>query len=237
MTSFLAAGGLGWDDVQREEFPSWGAAGRAVIEDRADCWIASTNSGLVYELADSPRRYQPAHMPLPDADPQAWERLWKAAPYWEFNEATIGAAPISEENPHIGATYGYPIITAYASQDENVVYHQTRMLYELFPHYRDAYPGNEGMALDAQRLRWVIPYHEGAIRYFKEQGVWNDDLQAHNDRLVERQRVLEAAWERALAEQAEKSIRVAEFPELWMGIRTEELKAAGFEPYWEEKFW
>ena len=237
MTSFLAAGDLTWDDVQREEFPSWGASGRAVIEDRADCFIASTNSGMAYELADSPRGYQPAYMPRQEEDAAAWERLRSIAPYWEYNEATVGAPPVSEENPHIGATYGYPIITAYAGQDEDLVYHQTRMLYELLPHYKDAYPGNEGMALEAQRFAWVIPYHDGAIRYFKERGVWSDELQTHNDRLVERQQVLAAAWERALAEQAAKEIAAADFPAFWMGIRTEELKAAGFEPYWEELFW
>jgi uncharacterized protein len=237
MTSFLAAGDLTWDDVQREEFPSWGAAGRAVIEDRADCFIASTNSGMAYELADSPRGYHAAHMPRPEEDPEAWERLRNVAPYWEPNEATVGAAPISPDNPQMGATYGYPIITAYADQDEEIVYQQTRMLYELFPHYRDAYPGNEGMALDVQRLAWVVPYHDGAIRYFEEQGVGDDELQAHNDELVRRQEVLAEAWERALAEQAEKEIAAADFPEFWMEIRTEELHEAGFEPYWDEKFW
>src|SRR3989338_1890221 len=51
MTAYLAAAGLGWSDVQKLDFPSWGASGRAVIEGKADCWIASTNSGPVYELA------------------------------------------------------------------------------------------------------------------------------------------------------------------------------------------
>lgn len=35
----------------------------------------------------------------------------------------------------MGATYGYPIITAYAWQDAELVYRQTRMLYELHPEY------------------------------------------------------------------------------------------------------
>jgi TRAP transporter TAXI family solute receptor len=237
MTSWMAAAGLTWDDVVKVEFPSWGAAKRGVIEGKADCWIASTNSGGVYELAETPRRYYPPPLPRPEEDPEAWKRLKKLAPYWEFNEATIGAPPVSKENPHVGATYGYPIITTYDWQDPELVYHQTRMIYELFPDYKDAFPGNVGFALERQRLKWVIPYHEGAVRYFKEQGVWTDELEKHNQELIRRQEVLAKAWERALAEAYEKNIRSRDFPEFWMKIRAEELKKAGFDPYWEEKFW
>ena len=39
-----------------------------------------------------------------------------------------------------------------------------------------------------------MPYHPGAIRYFKEIGVWTGDHQAHTDRLLERQKLLQATW-------------------------------------------
>ncbi len=85
MTAYLAAGNLTWNDVQKSEFPSRGAAARALIEGKADCFIASTNSGPVYELANSPRRYAPAAMPDPKEDPGAWERLRRWGPYLEAN--------------------------------------------------------------------------------------------------------------------------------------------------------
>lgn len=237
MTAFLAAGNLTWNDVQKLEFPSWGASARAVIEGKADCYIASTNSGPVYELANSPRKYAPAAVPEPARDPAAWQRLRKWAPYFEPNAATIGAPPVSKETPHQGATYGYPIVTTYAWQDAELVYQQTRMMYDLFPAYREAWPGNEGFALDAQRLRWVAPYHEGAVRYFKEKKVWTDELERHNQQLVRRQEVLARAWDRTQDEAQKQKVGTAKFPELWMKIRTEELKQAGFDSYWEAKFW
>lgn len=237
MTAFLAAGGLTWEDVEKVEFPSWGASKRGVIEGKADCFIASTNSGGSYELADSPRGYYPPPMPRPEEDPEAWERLKKVAPYFEFHIATVGAPPVSPENPHIGASYGYPIITTYAWQDPELVYRVTKMLYELFPQYKDAYPGNEGFALERQVFRWVIPYHEGAVRYFKEKGIWTEEMEGHNRRLIERQKVLLRAWERAQEEAFRQNIRARDFPAFWMKIRAEELKKAGFDPYWEEKFW
>lgn len=237
LTAYLAAANLTWKDVQKVEFPSWGAAGRAVIEGKADCWIANTNSGPAYELANSPRRYSVASMPDPKKDPAAWQRLKKWSPYYEANVATIGAPPVSKENPVIGGTYGYPIITTYAFQDAELVYHVTKLIYDLHPVYKASWPGNEGFALEAQRLKWVMPYHEGSVRYFKERKVWTEELDKHNRDLVRRQEVLAHAWERAEDEAQKQKLAAGKFPELWMKIRTEELTKAGLDPYWDTLFW
>jgi TRAP transporter TAXI family solute receptor len=234
MTAFLACANLGWGDVKKIEFPSWGASARAVVEGTSDAYIASTNSGLVYELAASPRKYVAPAVPSPQEDPACWQRLKKAAPYFEPNVATVGAGTISKENPHKGATYGYPIITAYASQPAELVYHQTRMIFDLLPDYVAAHPGNDGFGLDKQRLRWVVPYHEGAIRYFREKGAWTAEAEAHNAGLLRRQEVLHRAWDRALAEATGQKVKAADFPKLWMKIRTAALREASLEPYWEE---
>lgn len=237
MTAYLAGGGLTWDDVQKVEFPSWGAATRAVREGQADCWIASTNSGGVYELADSPRGYQPAHMPKPEDDPAAWKRLQTWAPYFEPNMGTIGAKPVSEQTPHMGGTYGYPIIATYANQDAELAYQQTRMIVELNDQYKDAFPGNDGYAMDRQRFAWVIPFHEGAVRYYKERGAWKPEHDAHNAKLIERQQVLADAWDAALTERDAKNVAIKDFGALWMTHRTAALEKGGFDPYWREKFW
>ncbi|MGH7268296.1 MAG: TAXI family TRAP transporter solute-binding subunit [Candidatus Rokuibacteriota bacterium] len=234
MTAFLACANLSWTDVKKTEFPSWGASARAVVEGTADAYIASTNSGLVYELAASPRKYVAPAVPSPREDPACWQRLKTAAPYFEHNVATVGAGTISKETPHKGATYGYPIITAYASQPAELVYHQTRMIYELLPDYVAAHPGNDGFALAKQRLQWVMPYHEGAVRYLKEKGVWTAEHERHNAGLVRRQDVLQKAWDRALAESTAQKVKAGDFPKLWMKIRAAALKEAGLDPYWEE---
>jgi uncharacterized protein len=238
MTSFLAAGGFTWDDVEIVEFPSFGASARGVIENEADCYIASTNSGPVYELAESPRGYVPPALPHPDEDAEAWERFHAIAPYWEFNEATIGAPPVSEETPHRGATYGYPAIVAYASTDEELVYQQARMMYDLIDEYVDAYPGNDGFALSEQKLEWVVPYHAGAVRYFEEQGVWTDELEEHNQSLIRRQELLAQTWDEALVElEQREGLTSADFPALWMELRTAALLDEAYEPYWTDAFW
>jgi TRAP transporter TAXI family solute receptor len=234
MTAFLACANLTWGDVKKVEFPSWGASARAVVEGTADAYIASTNSGLVYELAASPRKYLAPTVPSPQEDPECWKRLKKVAPYFEYNVATVGAQPISKENPHKGATYGYPIVTTYAAQSAELVYQQTRMLYDLLPEYVGAHPGNDGFTLAKQRLQWVLPYHEGAVRYFKEKGVWTADLDRHNQGLLRRQEILHQAWDKALAEATAQKVAVKDFPKLWMKTRAAALAEARLEAYWEE---
>jgi hypothetical protein len=79
-----------------------------------------------------------------------------------------------------------------------------------------------------------MPYHEGAVRYFREKGVWTADLERHNAGLLKRQEILQDAWDKALAEATEKKIKASDFPKHWMKLRAAALKAAGLEPYWEE---
>ena len=234
MEAFLACANLTWNDVKKVEYPSWGASARAVIEGTADAFIASTNSGLVYELAAAPRKYVAATVPSPKEDPECWKRLKKVAPHFQYHLATVGAGTISKENPQKGATYGYPIITTYADQNAELVYQQTRMLYDLLPDYVTAHPGNAGFALDKQVLAWVMPYHDGAIRYFKDKGVWTAELQKHNDSLVRRQEILATAWDKALGETSAKKVKAKDFPALWMEIRAASLREAGLDPYWEK---
>jgi hypothetical protein len=108
------------------------------------------------------------------------------------------------------------------------------MIYDLLPDYVNAHPGNAGFALDKQNLTWVMPYHEGAIRYFKEKGVWGAQQQKHNDQLVRRQEILQKAWDRAIGLASEKKVKVKDFTTHWMGIRAAALKEAGLEAYWTE---
>jgi len=72
-------------------------------------------------------------------------------------------------------------------------------------------------------MQWVVPYHEGAVRYFTEAGVWSDAAQAHNDNLVARQAALAAAWAEV------KAAAPADFEAAWAEARRAALEAGGFD--------
>ena len=82
-----------------------------------------------------------------------------------------------------------------------------------------------GWALDRQIFRWEVPFHNGAVRYFKSLGIWGEEEDAHNDALLRRQAVLIAAWQ---AHQAAGGGKGA-----WYPRRSKALREAGFKPIWE----
>ncbi len=190
--AYLAYGGLTWDDVEIVEFGGFGDSWKGLINGQVDAAFASTNSGMAYEAEAGPRG-----LFWPPIDPNNAEgiaRMQKIAPFFVPNAATVGAT-IDGKEPYQGAGYAYPVLVAMEDQDADYVYNMTKAMVELFDDYKDTAPGINGWAIDKQDMSWVVPYHEGAIRYFTEIGLWTDEAQAHNDALIDRQAALALAWE------------------------------------------
>jgi TRAP transporter TAXI family solute receptor len=218
--AYLAYGGLTWDDVERVEFGGFGDSWAGVVNGQVDAAFASTNSGKAYEAAAGPRG-----LFWPPVDPDNAEglaRMQKVAPFFAPMTATVGAN--IDGTPGVKtAGYAYPVLVAMADQDAELVYNMTKAMVELFPQYEGKAPGINGWALGDQDFTWVVPYHEGAIRYFKEIGAWTEEAQAHNDRLVARQAALKAAWDELAAENP------SDWQAAWEEKRRNALAAGGFD--------
>lgn len=238
MEATLAAGGLTWADVTRVVIPTYGGAGRAIMEYKADCTWTATNTGFIYEMANSPRGYAPVYMRTPEEDPEMWARFKKVNPVAVPGKATIGAAPISKENPHIGNSPHFASVATLASRDADAVYAMTRAIYEAFPDFNGSYPGVEGFGPDRARFDGIwTPIHEGTIRYFKERNWWTPQAEQRQRELLQRQPVLQAAWEKATHDPHGTSLQGDEWSRFWMKRRVEALKATGLDPLWDEPFW
>ncbi len=219
-TSWLAYGGLTWDDVEKIEFGGFGAAWKGMVEGTVDVAFSATNAGVVYEAASSPRGlFWP---PFDPKDEAAYKRLTSVAPYYIKVRATVGAT-IDDTDGRDMAAFPYPILIGYDTTDEDVSYNMTKAIFELLPDYTGKAPGIGGWAMEFQQFDWVIPYSQGAIRYYKEAGVWTDAAQAHNDKLIARQEALAAAWEDLKAEAPDN------WNEAWPKKRREALAAGGFQ--------
>jgi TRAP transporter TAXI family solute receptor len=224
ITALLAFANLTWNDVKKVEFPGFGQAMDGIIANQVDAAFSSTISGQAYKIAASPRGIQ--YPTVPHGDKAGWARLKKVAPFFIPFMGTEGAE-LSKDKPVEAATYPYPVLMTYANADADLVYNMTRAMVELFADYKDGAPGNNGWALDRQRFDWVVPLHDGAIRYFKEIGKWTADLQKHNDGLVKRQQVMAAAWD---ATKKSAPADDAAFVKAWMKNRAEALTKAGMDP-------
>jgi TRAP transporter TAXI family solute receptor len=225
VASGLAYAGLTWDDVVKVETPGFSAAWNAIVNGQADAAFSSTVSGLPKKLEASPRGLY--WIPMPHDDKEAWKRVQKIAPYTGPHMATIGSAGISKDNPHEGAAYPYPVLIANADEDGDLVYNLVKALDMYYDDYKDGTAGSAGWALSKQVFEWAVPFHDGAVKYFKEKGVWTDAHQKHNDGLIERQNVLAAAWK---TQKAKNISDKEEFAKDWLKTRRAALEKAGMEP-------
>ncbi|CAN0585889.1 unnamed protein product, partial [Ectocarpus sp. 12 AP-2014] len=226
--AYLAFGGLTWDDVERVDYPGYGRSFDGIIAGDVDASFTTTVTPPAQQLASSPRGIS---WPVLDPEDEAgWERLSAVAPYFRPHEITTGAGGISADNPVPSASYPYPIVVANQDLEDNVAYGLIKAMQENFDDYKDNAPGALGYALEEQDLQWVVPFHDAVVEYYKEIDVWTDEMQAHQDQLVERQEVLLSAWE-SFMQNAPSDDEA--FTADWMEARATALNDAGFEPIFE----
>ncbi len=227
--AYLAFGGLTWDDVERVEYPGYARSFDGIISGEADASFTTTVTPPAQQLASSPRGIS-----WPTLDPNneaAWQRMQAVAPYFRPHQVTSGAGGVSADNPIDSASYPYPIIVANADFDDDSAYGLIKALQDNYEVYKNNAPGAAGYALENQDLTWVIPFHDAVVDYYKEIGVWTEEMQAHQENLVKRQNLLLKTWDDFTASDVPEEEDA--FREAWMQARATALSDAGFAPIFE----
>jgi len=219
----LAFANLGKNDVKLVEFSSFGAMWKGMLNNDVDAAFASTITGQTKELETSPRGI--VWPPTPASDTAGWARITKIAPFLTPAKATCGSGGISKTNPIELPSLPYPIFMTYASQSDELAYGLTKAMIEQYPHYKDAAPGADGLALDKQTLNWVLPWHAGAVKALKEAKAWTPTAEAHNNALVKRQELLAEAWKTYVATKPADD----KFAEGWRAARATALRKVGLD--------
>ena len=222
--AFLACGGLSWSDVKRVNFPGYNAMWNGLVNNKVDAAYANTVSGPARKAEASPRGlfWPPAN----HDDLACWNRMLKVVPFLLPHVATRGAA-ISQQEPHEGATYPYPILITMDRTEDEIVRDLTEVIHIHYEEFKDADPGSIGWAMNRQIFDWVVPYHSGAVSYFRSVGVWSEEYEQHNLRLIKRQEVLAEAWN-TFSKSAES--KADNFREAWLIARVEALEHEGMDP-------
>ncbi|WIM13178.1 TAXI family TRAP transporter solute-binding subunit [Enhydrobacter sp.] len=225
----LAFGGLSAADVKLVEFASYGAMWKGVLNNEADAAFASTLSAQPREVDSSPRGL--VWMRTPHGDKAGWARLRKVSPFISPHMVTCGSAGLSPQAPAEMAGFPYPIFMAYDRLPTDLAYAITRSMIADYDLYKDGAPGAAGLEVKRQKLDWVVPFHDGAIKALKEAGVWTAEVQKHNDALVARQDRLTKAWAEHL-ESNPPDDREA-FRKAWLARRKQTLQQAGLDVVFE----
>ena len=226
VSAFMAFGNVYWDDVEKVEMAGYGAAWEALINGQVDGMTSFTTGGIVTKAEAGPHGLY--WLPTPLDDEAGWARLNEVAPHFNKYMATLGVANVSKENPLPCAKFPYPIMVTYPEQDEDLVYNMTKAISEQVPNFIKSDPTADGWADDRQTFEWVLPYHPGAIKFWKEKGLWTDAAQKRTDAMLARQKILADAWAEVKGKSAD------EVKAQWMKVRAAALKKAGLPVVWNE---
>ena len=98
-------------------------------------------------------------------------------------------------------------------------------MHQNFEAYKNNAPGATGWRMDRQKFgQAFVPYHPGAIRYYREIGAWTEEAERQNQRNLRRQFVLQQAWGNFLPSAPEN---YAAFEQSWLSVREKALAEAG----------
>ena len=217
--ALLSYANLTWDDVTPVEVGGYNASIDAVLNDRADVAGGACNSPPFLRVEASPRGLR--FVRFPHDDPEAITRVRNRLPWYVPHIATEGPT-LPPEGLEV-FTSAYPLLVGMADADEAMVYSLVKIMHRHFMEYRDNAPGANGWTMDRQKLEQAfVPYHEGAIRYFREIGVWTPEAEAKQQENLYRQLVLKQAWESFLPTAPEQ---FQAFEQAWLAYRTRALEA------------
>jgi len=169
--ALLANGGLKWTDITPIPVSSITEGVKAVIEGRADAANVTIGTPIIEELhAKSGARFLAL-----DVSPEAVRRSKEKFPGYPFS-VTPGPGRTGIEKEQ--AMWAYDIyVVAREDLPDEAAYQIVKAMWE---NYKDFAPIHV-LLKDWTQERFVsrealIPYHPGAIRFYKEKRVWTDEM-------------------------------------------------------------
>jgi len=73
------------------------------------------------------------------------------------------------------------------NMNADVIYGVTKAILENSAEFADSHPSAKYWSLNHRPICLAVPYHDGAIRYYKEKGLWTPEAQAFQEKMLKRQ--------------------------------------------------
>jgi TRAP transporter TAXI family solute receptor len=169
----LATVGLTYDDVKKVPAVGLVQHWRMLMEGKVDGVIAAAGSGFVKQMnAKVPGGIR--HISFPNT-PEALKAMHKYFPktYWSIVKPRKGLTGVIEPTNFI--TYDYMLWTHKGLSDE-IVYKVTKVMHEQVKELKEGGPLWTSYRADKNLSKQhgdELPYHPGAIKYYKEAGIWS----------------------------------------------------------------
>ena len=109
--------------------------------------------------------------------------LAKLGPVW--TGVTIPANAYKGQTSAVPTIGGYSVFISRPDLDEALAYSIVKAVYDHQQEFWNYHAGAKSWTLENTIAMWVLPYHPGAIKYYKEKGIWRGDMDARQTRLSE----------------------------------------------------
>jgi TRAP transporter TAXI family solute receptor len=222
--AILDAAGITAKDLTVVTFANNAEAFAALLAGTVDFAGAATQSVSARLFDQHPDAVQWIELPATNRD--LWGKIQRALPMVAPFSEDQGAA-ISKDAPKALLGYRDPVITVYADAVDLDVYAVAMAIAENFELYRSATPIMSRWEMPRPAgIPTAVPFHDGAIKYYKEKNVWTADHQRWQDAILKRQGLLRQGWANMMAkEPAAKDADPGKLRELWAQRRADILKS------------
>ena len=167
-TALLANAGLTPDDMTLVPVASFGEARKLMGQGLIDMWLAVVGSG---STAGVEQKAGKVRLVTLDDSPEAVARMQEVVPVAEMAVVKPRPGFLGVEGPINVMKYDYMLFSSVALADDDA-YKLAKTLHENKGELAAAVPAFKGFDPQHMTPDLGVPYHPGAIRFYKEVGIW-----------------------------------------------------------------
>jgi uncharacterized protein len=188
LTAVLQVNGLSWEDVKGVPIPTTAAGIEALQDNRVDAAFALTPTTPIVQEVHNAVGLKSINF-LDGVTPDKIKDVPQSV-MDEINEVVPGVrltavkaqGYIAEEA--VGVEYPSQMVAS-ALMDDEAVY---ELMETLWANYEELQPIHAWLATWAPETMFdpnpTVPYHPGAVKFFKDKGLWNDDVEKVQQELL-----------------------------------------------------
>jgi len=112
------------------------------------------------------------------------EKMEEIAPAIWMQPGIIPAGTYPKQNEAVMAFTGLDSFDVRPAMSEDLAYELTKLFWEHQEEFASMVPWCNSFILEEAPTRAYLPFHTGAVKYYKEKGVWSEEAETLRQELL-----------------------------------------------------
>ena len=182
----LGSAGLTFDDLKAVlAFSSIKEAIRDLVEGRVDAIMYPVVPGAVMQINEAKGECSFVTLTRKQAEYVVQRREGHF-----IQDVAAGDPRFRNKSPVANAICYQQVMFTSASEHPDIVYGVVKAILEHTDEFADTHPSAKYWSVKHRPISLAVPYHDGAIRYYKEKGLWTQEAQAYQEKMLKKQKEL-----------------------------------------------